>query len=144
VKKDKAADYRNPKTDPEVLSRVTELKERRNREREEMKRLIQERRKSVRSEPADDSEAYMIPLSKEEGEDNDDYTSESAQERLEPPQTPLASLNDVDDETLQLFYHYYDKVKESVLEGSSGALTMPTKAELMNFVLHRNEMMKAS
>lgn len=109
----KGPDYRHPKTDPETLERVNDLKARRDREREEMRRLIAERRQSV-------SEGETLVLEQPPEGESEAETEASLR------------LQGVDDDTLQLFYFYFDKLKDSaMLSGGS----MPSKHELLEFVL---------
>ena len=122
-----------------MLERVHELKERRDREREEMKRLIQERRKSIPqqqspSEPTTDIETTPLETHQPVRVDPPQATGMEDEACLES--SSAISLHDVDDDTLQLFYFYYDKLKRSINDSSGGHTRVPTKAELMEFVMH--------
>ena len=102
-----------------------------------MKRLIQERRKSLPQQPESDSSTNAAPQS-----GVDQIVGNAPPSELEEEESPLessaTSLHDVDDDTLQLFYFYYDKLKRSIHDSSGGSVRVPTKAELMEFVMHAN------
>ena len=68
---------------------------------------------------------------------NTDDDGLDASELEDSSETSGVNLHDVDDDTLQLFYFYYDKLKHSIRENSGGNAKVPTKAELMEFVLNK-------
>ena len=68
---------------------------------------------------------------------NTDGDDMDASELEDSSETSGVNLHDVDDDTLQLFYFYYDKLKHSIRENSRGNARVPTKAELMEFVLNK-------